>query len=186
MAGPRSALCRLSRRRMGRAGTRRSRPLEKLILDGFQAGLSWITILRKRDAFRAAFDGFDPEKIARYDAEKGRGVDAGRRHRAQPRQNRGGHVSAGAWLKLRKGPASPIISGTSSTAPRSRTPFAITAKSPPQSDSRRAFQRIFKKRGFNFCGPTIIYAFCQATGMVNDHIVDCFRHAECSALARRA
>lgn len=152
---------------------------EKLVLDGFQAGLSWITILRKREAFRAAFDGFDPQKIARYDARKLAGLmqDAGIvRNRAKIEA---APVSARAYLDIeaREGfsnylwgfvDGKPIVN-------RLRDLSQIQA----ETDLSRKISKDLKQRGFKFCGPTIVYAFMQATGMVNDHLVTCFRHGEC-------
>ena len=152
---------------------------EKLVLDGFQAGLSWITILRKREAFRAAFDGFDPQKIARYDARKLAGLmqDAGIvRNRSKIEA---APVSARAYLDIeaREGfsnylwgfvDGKPIVN-------RLRDLSQIQA----ETDLSRKISKDLKQRGFKFCGPTIVYAFMQATGMVNDHLVTCFRHGEC-------
>ena len=156
---------------------------EKLILDGFQAGLSWITILRKREAFRAAFDSFDPEKIARYTPKKVEALmqDAGIvRNRAKIEA---AILSARAWLKIQEGPGfSNHLWGFVDGAPVQNA-FRHSSEIPCQSELSTRLSKDLKRRGFNFCGPTIIYAFCQATGMVNDHLVTCWRHAECAALA---
>ena len=160
---------------------------EKLILDGFQAGLSWITILRKRDAFRTAFDGFEPEKIVRYDAAK---VDAlmadpgivRNRAKIEATIGAGAHLSRSASAAA----ASRAISGASSTASRSQNARRDDARHPgrrPQVPRRSP--RTCAQRGGNFVGPTIVYAFMQAVGMVNDHLVDCHRHAACAALGRK-
>ncbi len=158
---------------------------EKLILDGFQAGLSWITILKKRDNFRRAFDGFEPAVIAQYgdtDIERLM-ADAGIvRNRAKVT---GAIRSAQAYLDL-KGTGrtfadflwqfvdgAPMVNG-----------WASSKDVPAETPESKAMSKALKTAGFNFCGPTITYAFMQAVGMVNDHIVDCFRHAECSTLAR--
>ena len=156
---------------------------EKLILDGFQAGLSWITILRKRDAFRAAFAQFDPVRIASFGPADVEALmlNAGIvRNRAKIE---GTIVSARSWIAL-GGPDAfadflwrhvgdaPIVSDRET---RSAVP-AETAIS-------RELSRALKALGFTFCGPTIVYAFMQATGLVNDHLTGCFRHAECAALS---
>jgi DNA-3-methyladenine glycosylase I len=157
---------------------------EKLILDGFQAGLSWITILRKRDAFRRAFAGFDPHAIARFDAAKVEALmaDAGIvRNRAKIV---GTIASARAWIEIEEtGGFSPYLWGFldgSPLQPNRESRAAI----PTASDLSIEMSKALKARGFTFVGPTIIYAFLQATGLINDHIVGCFRHAECAGLAR--
>jgi DNA-3-methyladenine glycosylase I len=154
---------------------------EKLLLDGFQAGLSWITILRKREAFRAAFDGFDPERIARYDEAKFASLmqDAGIvRNRAKIAASA---PSARAFLDIeeREGFAN-YLWGFVDGAPIVNR---LTDLSQIQAETElsRKISRDLKQRGFKFCGPTIVYAFMQATGMVNDHLVTCFRHGECGA-----
>jgi DNA-3-methyladenine glycosylase I len=116
---------------------------EKLVLDGFQAGLSWITILRKRENFRRAFDNFVPEKIARYRKSKierlmgDAGIVDGR-----PKVNR----------------------------------YRTMGQVPAETATSRAMSKELAARGFKFCGPTIVYAFMQAVGMVNDHLITCYRH----------
>ncbi|MHB8886257.1 MAG: DNA-3-methyladenine glycosylase I [Methylovirgula sp.] len=157
---------------------------EKLILDGFQAGLSWITILRKREAFRRAFDGFDPEIIARYDAEKLAALmqDQGIiRNRAKIEAS---VASARAYLELqeRDGFAAYLWSFTDGVPQQNA--FRHTSEVPAESPLSVKMSKDLKSRGFKFCGPTIIYAFCQATGIVNDHLVSCWRHKECAALAK--
>ena len=156
---------------------------EKLILDGFQAGLSWITILRKRDNFRKAFDDFEPEKIARYNAKKIHALmnDAGIvRNRAKIE---GTIASAKSYLEDhgRRPWLLEASCGTSSTASRrsisSRPPRACR----PRRRCRSRCRRSLSARGFKFVGPTIVYAFMQATGMVNDHLVTCFCHDSCAA-----
>ncbi|MHA1524159.1 MAG: DNA-3-methyladenine glycosylase I [Alphaproteobacteria bacterium] len=159
---------------------------EKLILDGFQAGLAWITILRKRDNFRRAFAQFEPEKIARFDEadfERLMG-DAGIvRNRAKIRAT---IASAQVWLDMQA--SSPGFSAYLwdfvDGAPLQNT-FVTMDDMPSQTDLSVTISKDLKKKGFNFCGPTIVYAFMQAVGMVNDHTVDCFRHGQCAALAVR-
>ena len=158
---------------------------EKLVLDGFQAGLSWITILRKRDNFRRAFDGFQPEKIARYTSKRVEKLmaDAGIvRNRAKIE---GAIQSARSWLEvMEKGPGFvPLLWDFVDGAPLTNH-FQDTAKVPAETDISRAMSKELARRGFKFCGPTIVYAFMQAVGMVNDHLTSCHSHARCAALAR--
>jgi DNA-3-methyladenine glycosylase I len=156
---------------------------EKLILDGFQAGLSWITILKKREAFRAAFDGFDPARIARYDAAKRAALmaDAGIvRNRAKIE---GAVQSAQAWLAMmERGSFARHLWGFVDGRPVQNA-WRHHEEAPTQSQAALALSKDLKARGFTFVGPTIVYAFMQAVGMVNDHLVTCFRHAECAELA---
>jgi DNA-3-methyladenine glycosylase I len=146
---------------------------EKLILDGFQAGLSWITILRRREGFRAAFAGFDPAVVARFDAAE---VEALMRNEAIIRNRakiQGAVASARAFLEIeeRQGFSNylwdfvdgrPIVN-------RPRT----TADIATETETSRRLSKDLKSRGFAFCGPTIVYAFMQAVGMVDDHLIDC-------------
>jgi DNA-3-methyladenine glycosylase I len=158
---------------------------EKLVLDGFQAGLSWITILRKREAFRRAFDRFAPDKIARYSTKK---VEALMQDEGIVRNRmkiEGAIASARAWLEIMEksagfGPylwdfvdGKPVVNRHKSMA-----------DIPAETELSRAISKDLKGRGFKFCGPTIIYAFMQATGMVNDHLTSCPRHAACVKLGR--
>jgi len=159
---------------------------EKLILDGFQAGLSWITILRKRDNFRRAFDGFDAAKMADYGPQKIESLmlDAGIvRNRAKIA---GLAPAAKAYLALQeKGGFARHIWGFVDGRPV-RNDLTSRADLIVESDASRAMSKDLKARGFTFCGPTIVYAFMQACGLVNDHLVGCFRHAEVAALGRDA
>jgi DNA-3-methyladenine glycosylase I len=150
---------------------------EKLILDGFQAGLSWITILRKRDNFRKAFDNFEPSKIAKYDAKKIAALmnDAGIvRNRSKIE---GAVASAKAYLKImEEGPGfSKLLWGYVGGKPRINT-FKTTATVPAATPISIAISKDLSARGFKFVGPTIVYAFMQAVGMVNDHLVSCYCH----------
>jgi DNA-3-methyladenine glycosylase I len=159
---------------------------EKLVLDGFQAGLSWITILRKRDNFRRAFDGFRPEKIARYDARKKAALmkDAGIvRNRLKVE---GAVLSARAWLDvMEKGPGfSALLWGFLDGKPRVNR-FRDTKQIPAETSLSQKISKELAARGFKFVGPTIVYAFMQAVGMVNDHLVKCHRHEACCDLHRR-
>jgi len=150
---------------------------EKLILDGFQAGLSWITILRKRENFRRAFDGFEPAKIARYTPKKIERLmqDAGIvRNRMKIE---GAVASARAYLDvMEKGPGfSALLWGFLDGEPKVNR-FRSVKQVPAETRVSKAMSKELAARGFKFVGPTIVYAFMQATGMVNDHLVDCYRH----------
>jgi DNA-3-methyladenine glycosylase I len=152
---------------------------EKLILDGFQAGLSWITILRKRDNFRRAFDGFEPERIARYDKRKVEALmnDAGIvRNRAKIE---GTILSARGYLDImEKGPGfSALLWDFVDGKPQINHRRRI-ADVPADTPVSRAISKELVGRGFKFVGPTIVYAFMQAVGMVNDHLVTCYRHPD--------
>ena len=158
---------------------------EKLMLDGFQAGLSWITILRKRDNFRKAFDGFQPEKVARYTPKKVERLmqDAGIvRNRAKIE---GAVLSARAYLKIMEsGPGfSTLLWDFLGDTPKQNA-FKRTGQVPAETDTSRKMSKELVGRGFKFVGPTIVYAFLQAVGMVNDHLVSCHRHAACAKLAK--
>lgn len=152
---------------------------EKLILDGFQAGLSWITILRKREAFRAAFKRFDPERIACFgddDVERLM-ADAGIvRNRAKIV---GAIAGARAYLRLMERPdgfSGFIWQVTDGKTIQNR--WTSMADVPTETAESQALSKLLKAEGFNFVGPTIVYAFMQAVGMVNDHLTHCFRHRE--------
>jgi DNA-3-methyladenine glycosylase I len=159
---------------------------EKLVLDGFQAGLSWITILRKRENFRKAFDNFDPEKIARYgkrDVERLSKNDGIIRSRAKIEAAIRG---AKLWLEIQEkepGGFTGLIWKHVDGKPKINR-FKSKDQVPAQTEMSEGLARELKTRGFNFCGPVIIYAFAQATGMVNDHITTCFRHADCAKLGK--
>jgi len=159
---------------------------EKLVLDGFQAGLSWITILRKRDNFRKAFDGFEPEKIARYTSKKVAALmqDAGIvRNRAKID---GAILSARGWLDIQeKGDGFSNLLWGHLDGRQKVNMFKTTKSVPAETPLSKAMSKDLASRGFKFVGPTIVYAFMQAVGMVNDHLVSCHRHAECQALAKR-
>jgi DNA-3-methyladenine glycosylase I len=160
---------------------------EKLILDGFQAGLSWITILRKRDNFRKAFDDFDPEKIARYTERKVEKLmqDAGIvRNRLKIE---GAVMSARAYLEImeRSDGFSNLLWGHLNGRPKVNH-FKTLKSVPAETPLSRAISKDLAGRGFKFVGPTIVYAFMQAVGMVNDHLVACHRHEACAKLGRTA
>jgi DNA-3-methyladenine glycosylase I len=150
---------------------------EFLILEGAQAGLSWDTILKKRDSYRAAFDGFDPKKVARYDARKikqllsNEGIIRNRLKVASTIRN------AKAFLVVQKefGSFDRYIWQFVGGKPRVNA-WRLGTRLPAASPESDAMSKDLKKLGFNFVGSTICYAFMQATGMVNDHAVECFRY----------
>ena len=158
---------------------------EKLVLDGFQAGLAWITILRKRENFRRAFSGFDPHKISRY----------GGKQRARLMSN-AGIVRSGAkidaaiegarlWLEIMEnepGGFSELIWKHVDGRPKVNR-YRTMKQIPAQTAMSEGLSKELKQRGFKFCGPVIVYAFAQAVGMVNDHLVECPRHKACSNIA---
>jgi DNA-3-methyladenine glycosylase I len=156
---------------------------EKLVLDGFQAGLSWITILRKRENFRRTFSQFEPAKIARYDKKKVAALmkDAGI---VRNKMKIDGAVSsARAWLEIMdKGPGFSNFLWEFMDGEPQVNRFRVRRQIPAETALSRKISKELKERGFKFCGPTIVYAFMQAVGMVNDHLVDCHRH---KVLARR-
>ncbi len=152
---------------------------EKLVLDGFQAGLSWIIILRKRDAFRRAFDNFDPERIARWQRPKleALGRDASIvRNRAKLAATVTNARAYLAWRDQGHG-FSELLWSFTGGRPRINHRRRLSTV-PAETAASRAMAEALRQVGFRFCGPTICYAFMQATGMVNDHLVGCFRHAE--------
>lgn len=154
---------------------------EKLILDGFQAGLSWITILRKRENFRAAFDQFDPEVIARYDTRKTDALmqDAGIvRNRLKID---GTVLSAKIYLEMDN--FSKYLWDFVDGKPINNK-IENMKQLPTSTPLAEKISKDLKKRGFKFVGPTIVYAFMQATGFYNDHMVDCHRHEAVKRLAR--
>jgi DNA-3-methyladenine glycosylase I len=163
------------------------RLFEMLVLEGAQAGLSWNTVLQRREGYRAALDGFDPARVARYGPAKveallrdpriirnrAKVLATIRNARAFLRvQEEDGSFAAFAWSFV----------GDAPLAPRRRA----LADVPGETEESRALSRALRRRGFAFVGPTICYAFMQAVGMVNDHLVTCFRHREVSRDADRA
>jgi DNA-3-methyladenine glycosylase I len=156
---------------------------EFLILEGAQAGLSWSTILNKREGYRAAFAGFDPERIARFGKRdvtrlmKDPGIV---RNRLKIESSIG---NAQAFLKFQGDFAKHLWSFVGGKPIQNR--IAEHGQVPATSAESDALSKDLKKRGFRFVGTTIMYAHMQATGMVNDHLTSCFRHRECKALAKR-
>ena len=157
---------------------------EKLMLDGFQAGLSWITILKKRDAFREVFDNFDASIIVNYDDDKlGALMQDARivRNRAKITASVG---NARVFLDIEEAEGFDNYLWKYMDGKPFQNHWKDMSDVPVKTDIAEAIAKDLKKRGFKFCGPTIVYAFMQAVGMVNDHIVGCYRHEECKALAR--
>jgi DNA-3-methyladenine glycosylase I len=156
---------------------------ELLMLEGAQAGLSWITILRKRENYRQAFDGFDPEKIARYTPRKIEKLlaDPGIvRNRAKVE---GAVVGARAYLEIAAAPGGFDRFLWQFTGGRTiRNQWRTMSEVPAETPQSRQMSKALRDRGFKFAGPAICYAFMQAAGMVNDHLVGCFRYR---ARARR-
>jgi DNA-3-methyladenine glycosylase I len=158
---------------------------EMLVLEGFQAGLSWITILRKRENFRRAFDCFEPAKMARYSAKKVErllGDEGIIRHRGKIESS---ILSARAWLDVMEdGPGfSTFVWSFVDGRPIVNRP-RTTRDVPAQTDLSKRMSKELAARGFRFCGPTTVYAFMQATGLVNDHLVSCHRHAALASPVR--
>jgi DNA-3-methyladenine glycosylase I len=151
---------------------------EALVLDGAQAGLSWLAILRKRDNYRRAFDGFDPERVARYGPQQIAALMADAGIVRNRRKIEAAVANARACLAVQAAFGSldaylwGFVDGRTV-----QNAWRTMDEVPSESDASRAMSRDLKKRGFAFVGPTICYALMQAVGMVNDHLVSCFRHA---------
>jgi DNA-3-methyladenine glycosylase I len=152
---------------------------EKLVLDGFQAGLSWITILKKREAFRKAFHNFDPHRMAKFgarDIKRLMGNAGIIRSKSKIESSVG---NAKAWLKIMEGGKGSfrdfLWQHTSHRTKQNQ--FKQKQDVPTETEESRAMAKALKKAGFKFCGPTICYAFMQAVGMTNDHLVSCPQHA---------
>ena len=157
---------------------------EKLILDGFQAGLSWITILKKRENFRAAFAGFDPNIIANWGEAEVQALlhNPGIiRHRGKIEATIG---NAKAWKKIEANGGFDRFLWDYVGGVPIQNQWQTQEEVPAFTPLSTQISKDLKKAGFRFCGPTIVYAFMQATGLVNDHIVSCPRHREVQALAR--
>jgi DNA-3-methyladenine glycosylase I len=158
---------------------------EKLVLEGFQAGLAWITILRKREAFRAAFDNFDAAAMADYGPRKIERLleDPGIvRHRGKIEA---AISNARAFLDLESGPVfSRFVWSFVGGKPRQNR-YATMGEIPAQTPESLALSKALKARGFRFCGPTTLHAFMQSVGMVNDHLISCSRHRACARLGAR-
>lgn len=157
----------------------------KLILDGAQAGLSWITILRKRENYWKAFDNFNPEIMARYDEAKiaallqNSGIVRNRLKVQAAVKNAQGFLA----IQEQKGSFSKFLWQFVGGTPIQNS-WQTLAQIPAETDESRAMSKALKGYGFSFVGPTIVYAFMQATGFVNDHLVHCFRYQECRNFAQ--
>ncbi len=158
---------------------------EKLLLDGFQAGLSWITILKKRDNFRAAFEGFEPEVMARFDEAKLAALMADTGIVRNRLKIQASVSNAKGYLALRERGIGfrdflwDFVDGEPKV-----NHWKTSAEVPAETAESKAMSKALKAEGFRFVGPTICYAAMQAMGLVNDHLVGCFRHTECQDLAR--
>ncbi len=164
--------------------TRDEALFEKLALEGFQAGLSWLTILRKRENFRRAFDGFDIERIACYRAKdvarlmKDEGIVRNRAKIEATVDNAKAYLRLSERLSLKDFLWSFLEKG----AVQNR--FKSMSEIPAQTDLSKRISKALKGEGFRFVGPTTVYAFMQSAGMVNDHLINCHRHAPCAKLQR--
>jgi DNA-3-methyladenine glycosylase I len=157
---------------------------EKMILEGFQSGLSWLTILRKREAFREAFDGFDAGKIAGYGDAKIASLLANAgiiRHRGKIEA---AIANARAYLDLTKQQSLAAFLWRFVNGEAIQNRFESMAQIPAETPLSRAISRELKARGFRFTGPTTTYSLMQACGLVNDHLISCHRHDVCAAMAR--
>jgi DNA-3-methyladenine glycosylase I len=154
---------------------------EFLILEGAQAGLSWTTILRKRESYRRAFDGFDPVVVAGYDDRKVEELMANQGIVRNRRKIQAAIDNARAFIMIQKefGSFDAYIWRFVGNRPI-RNSWKNLTDLPAETKESRQMSTDLKKRGFSFVGPTICYAFMQAVGMVNDHTVDCFRYSEIS------
>ena len=156
----------------------------KLILDGAQAGLSWITILRKRDNYWQAFDNFEPEKITQYGENEvnqllqNSGIVRNRLKIQATIKNAKGFLA----IQEKHGSFGDFLWQFVEGSPKQNA-WNTSADVPTETAESRAMSKALKKWGFSFVGPTICYAFMQAVGLCNDHLASCFRHAECLALS---
>lgn len=157
---------------------------EKLILDGFQAGLSWITILKKRENFRKAFAGFDPDVIAGWGEDEVLRLLADKgiiRHRGKIEATIG---NARVWQEIEQEQGFDRFLWDYVGGRPIQNQWASLDEVPAFTPLSEQISKDLKRKGFRFCGPTIVYAFMQAVGMVNDHLTICPRHAEVAKLAR--
>jgi DNA-3-methyladenine glycosylase I len=155
---------------------------EKIVLEGFQAGLSWITILRKREHFRRVFDNFDPAKIARYGPEKTAALLADPGIVRNRLKVEAAADNARAYLALtEKQPFAAFLWDFVDGRPVQNR-FRSHGEIPAETPLSRAISKALKGHGFRFVGPTTVYAMMQSVGMVNDHVVACHRHEACARL----
>ena len=152
---------------------------EMLTLEGAQAGLSWMTILRKRAGYRAAFADFDVERVARFDSAEVRALrqNAGIVRNRRKIESTVGNARAVLALQADGVSLKDFLWDFVDRRPLQNA-YTTGHEIPAQTERSVAMSRALKKRGFRFCGPTICYALMQATGMVNDHVIGCFRHRE--------
>ncbi len=160
----------------------------KLVLDGFQAGLSWITILRRRSGILAAFDGLDPERVARYGITDTRRLLKDERIIRSRAKVKSAIQNAQAWCNLmdrgdRHAFRDMVWSPTEHRVLVKRIRYR--SKIPAETRQSQALSQRLKSEGFSFCGPVICHAFMQAVGCVNEHLVSCFRHSQVTAIAQR-
>ena len=156
---------------------------EKLLLDGFQAGLSWITILRKRENFRKAFDRFEPTKIARYTPAKLEKLMADEGIVRNRQKIDGSVLSARAYLQIEEKEGFSNFLWKFVDGVPVQNKLRDLNEIQAETETSKKMSKALKDAGFKFCGPTIVYAFMQATGMVNDHLVGCHCHQRCAGLA---
>ena len=154
---------------------------EKIVMDGFQAGLSWITILRRREGIREAFEGFDPERIARYGARDRKRLLADPRIIRNKQKVDAAISNAQAFLEIEESGSFADLLWSFTGGTTKQNAWKSRAQVPAETKESIAMSKDLKKRGMGFVGPTICYAFMQAVGMVNDHVVDCHRWAPLSS-----
>ena len=157
---------------------------EKIVLEGFQAGLSWITILRKREHFRKVFDGFVPERIVRYNDKKIAALMADPGIVRNRLKIEATIDNARAYLKLAGNQSLAHLLWDIAGGTPQQNAFAAKGSLPAETPTSKAMSKALKSHGFRFVGPTTVYAFMQSVGMVNDHFVACHRHADCAKLAK--
>jgi DNA-3-methyladenine glycosylase I len=158
---------------------------EMLVLEGAQAGLSWATILRKREGYRRAFVGFDPEAVARFTPRRIERLleDPGIVRNRLKVESAVANARAALEVRAAFGSLDAYLWGFVGGHPVANR-WRTMAELPAETEASRAMSRELKRRGFRFVGPTVCYAFMQATGLVNDHVVSCFRHREVARLSR--
>jgi DNA-3-methyladenine glycosylase I len=163
------------------------RLFEFLVLEGAQAGLSWITILKKRPAYRKAFDQFDPARVARYGAKKVQALLADEGIVRNRLKIESAVQSARAFLAVQEefGSFDRYVWGFVGGKPRQNA-WRSLQEVPATTPEAEALSKDLRRRGFRFVGPTVCYAFMQAVGLVNDHVVGCFRHAQLGGAAAAA
>ena len=161
-----------------------SKIFEMLVLEGAQAGLSWLTVLRKRENYRKAFDDFDPKEVARYDGKKFRQLLADEGIIRNKLKIRSAIKNARAFLEVQNefGSFNDYVWQFVGGRPIQNS-WRRLSDLPAQTPESEAMSKDLRKRGFSFVGPTICYAHMQATGMVNDHIVTCFRYKEIARMS---